>query len=253
MQRFFDVLFSGLALIFLVPVLLPLVVILRLTGEGEVFYAQMRIGKGGRAFRLYKFATMLKDSPNIGTGTITMKDDPRVLPVGKFLRATKINELPQLLNIFLGQMSLVGPRPQTPRCFAAFTAGQQELIKRVKPGLSGVGSIIFRGEENILAEKGGSVDLYDGIIAPYKGQVEAWYIDNQSLYTYFMAIFVTTWVIAFPKSGVVWRFFKGMPQPPLELAGVLNFPTNLFPAAPLEGSRVPLGSVWSEPLELVHE
>ena len=101
MDRFFDVLFSGMALLLLSPFLVPIVIILKLTGEGEVFFLQERIGKGGEEFKLFKFATMLKNSPNIGTGTVTMRGDPRVLPVGKFLRKTKINELPQLLNIFL--------------------------------------------------------------------------------------------------------------------------------------------------------
>ena len=110
MERFFDVFLSSIALIFLSPLLLPIIIILKLTGEGEVFFMQERIGRNGRLFKLIKFATMLKNSPNLGTGTVTMKHDPRILPVGKFLRKTKINELPQLLNILLGDMSVVGPR-----------------------------------------------------------------------------------------------------------------------------------------------
>ena len=109
MERVFDVFFSGLALLVLSPLLVPIVLILRFSGEGEIFFLQERIGKGGQVFKLFKFATMLKDSPNIGTGTVTMKGDPRVLPVGKFLRKTKINELPQLLNIFFGDTSVIGP------------------------------------------------------------------------------------------------------------------------------------------------
>ena len=109
MERFFDIFFSGLALLVLSPLLVPIVLILRFSGEGEIFFLQERIGKGGQVFKLFKFATMLKDSPNIGTGTVTMKGDPRVLPVGKFLRKTKINELPQLLNIFFGDTSVIGP------------------------------------------------------------------------------------------------------------------------------------------------
>ena len=92
--------------------LVPVAIVLRLTGEGEVFFLQERVGKDGKPFKLYKFATMLKNSPNMGTGTVTLKHDPRVLPVGRFLRKTKINELPQLLNILIGDMSVVGPRPQ---------------------------------------------------------------------------------------------------------------------------------------------
>ena len=121
MDRFFDILFSGVALLLLFPFFVLLVIVLTLTGEGEVFFLQERIGKGGGKFKLFKFATMLKNSPNIGTGTVTMKDDPRVLPVGTFLRKTKINELPQLLNIFFGDMSFIGPRPLTPQNFRKYS------------------------------------------------------------------------------------------------------------------------------------
>ncbi len=223
MQRFFDVLFSGLALLVLAPLLLPVALILRLTGEGEVFFLQERVGKDGKPFKLFKFATMLKNSPNIGTGTVTLKGDPRVLPVGKFLRKTKINELPQLLNIFRGDMSVVGPRPQTHRCFVAFPEAMQREIVKVKPGLSGIGPIVFRGEEDILADHEGSVEFYDTVIAPYKGEVEAWYVGNQTLRTYFTVIVVTVWVVLVPTSGIVWRAFKGLPVPPDSLKQALNY------------------------------
>lgn len=224
MQRILDILISGLALLFLSPLLLPIALLLRLSGEGEVFFQQERIGKEGKPFKLFKFATMLKNSPNIGTGTVTLKNDPRVLPMGKFLRKTKINELPQLLNIFLGDMSLVGPRPQTQRCFDAFPLDLQEVIVKVKPGLSGIGPIIFRGEEEILADQAGSVEFYDNVIAPYKGQIEAWYVDHQTMLTYFTVILVTVWVVLFPSSQIVWRVFKGLPVPPDELKEALNYP-----------------------------
>ncbi len=226
MQRILDIFFSGLALLLLSPLLLPIALLLRLTGEGEIFFQQERVGKDGKPFKLYKFATMLKNSPNIGTGTVTMKNDPRVLPMGKFLRKTKINELPQLLNIFLGEMSLVGPRPQARKNFNAFPRQLQEIIVKVKPGLSGLGPIVFRGEEDILADHAGSVDFYDNVIAPYKGQVEAWYVNHQTLFTYFAVIVVTVWVVLFPKSGVVWSTFKGLPKPPEALKGPFNYPAS---------------------------
>ncbi len=226
MQRFFDVLFSGLALLVLSPLLVPIALLLRFTGEGEIFFLQERVGKDGKPFDLFKFATMLKNSPNIGTGTVTMKNDPRVLPMGKFLRKTKINELPQLLNIFLGDMSVVGPRPQAHRCFNAFPLELQRVIVQVKPGLSGIGPIVFRGEEDILADHAGSVEFYDNVIAPYKGQVEAWYVSHQTLGTYFAVILITVWVVLFPKSGIVWNAFKGLPTPPDALKGSLGFPIN---------------------------
>jgi len=223
MQRFFDIIFSSLALVVLSPLLIPIALVLRFSGEGEVFFLHVRIGKDRKPFKIYKFATMLKNSPNIGTGTVTLKHDPRVLPVGRFLRKTKINELPQLLNILFGDMSVVGPRPQAQRCFNAFPVDLQNIIVKVKPGLSGVGPIVFRAEEDILAGHAGSVDFYDRVIAPYKGQVEAWYVDHQTLTTYFAVIFATIWVVLFPQSGLVWRLFKGLPVPPVELKRALNF------------------------------
>ena len=223
MERFFDILFSGIALLLLSPMLVVIVVILSFTGEREVFFSQSRIGKDGKEFKLLKFATMLKDSPTLGTGTITMRDDPRILPVGKFLRRTKINELPQLINIFLGDMSVIGPRPLTEQTFSSYPARTQSIIKQVRPGLSGVGSIVFRGEEDIMYDASASVDFYSDIIAPYKGALEEWFIANKSLSIYFMAIFVTVWAVLFSKTNIAWKVFKGLPQPPEELRIALNF------------------------------
>src|SRR5690606_23233637 len=188
MQRFLDILLSGAALLALSPLLVPIAIALRLSGEGEVFFLQQRIGLGGRTFGLYKFATMLKDSPNIGTGTVTLKDDPRVLPLGKFLRKTKINELPQLLNILKGDMSIVGPRPQTRRCFDAFPPESQAAIIQVRPGLSGVGSIVFRDEEGLMHASADPERLYDTVIMPYKGCLEQWYVAHKGLWTYLACI-----------------------------------------------------------------
>ena len=223
MDRFFDILFSGTALFILSPFLVPIAITLRLTGEGEVFFIQERIGKGGEKFKLFKFATMLKNSPNIGTGTVTMKGDPRVLPVGAFLRKTKINELPQLLNIFLGDMSVIGPRPLTNQAFGAYSEKTQCVIKQVRPGLSGVGSIIFRGEEEIMHGVSASVDFYANVIAPYKGALEEWFVSKNSLYTYFSAIFVTVWVLLIPSTKIAWKVFEDLPEPPTELRQLLKY------------------------------
>ena len=223
MDRFFDILFSGIALLLLSPLLVPIVIILRLTGEGEVFFLQERIGEGGEEFKLFKFATMLKNSPNIGTGTVTVRRDPRVLKVGKFLRKTKINELPQLLNIFLVDMSVLVPRPLTIQTFGAYSESTQGLITQVRPGLSGVGSIVFRGEEDLMHGATASVDFYANVIAPYKGALEKWFVSNKSLYIYFLAIFVTVWAVLIPRTKIAWRVFKDLPEPPAELKQSLNF------------------------------
>ncbi|MBS0457781.1 MAG: sugar transferase [Proteobacteria bacterium] len=224
MQRLLDILLSGFALLVLSPLLLPIALALRLTGEGEVFYVQQRVGRGGSQFSLYKFATMLKNSPNLGTGTVTVKHDPRILPLGRFLRKTKINELPQLLNILKGDMSIVGPRPQDKRCFDVFLPASQEAIKRVRPGLSGIGSIVFRDEENLLHGHTDTASFYDDVIAPYKGELEEWYVANDSLRTYLACIVLTVWVVVFPKSTVVWRVFPALPSPPATLTDALGVP-----------------------------
>lgn len=222
MQRLFDIIFSGIALLILAPLLVPIMILLRFTGEGEVFYVQQRVGANGRMFGLLKFATMLKNSPNIGTGTVTVKNDPRVLPMGGFLRKTKINELPQLINILVGDMSIVGPRPQDKRCFDVFPKDVQSEIVKVKPGLSGIGSIFFRDEEDLLHEVANPTRFYDEVIAPYKGALEKWYVNNATLTNYFLVIFVTAWVVIFPKSRIAWSVFKGLPVPPPELRALAS-------------------------------
>ena len=217
MQRIFDILFSSIALILLSPLLLPMMFILRVTGEGEVFFPQSRVGRGGKHFKLYKFATMLKDSPNIGTGTVTVKNDPRVLPIGGFLRKTKINELPQLINILNGDMSVIGPRPQTQRCFDAFPLLSQNEIIKVRPGLAGIGSIIFRDEEEMMYANNNPDKFYDEIIMPFKGFLEEWYVSHQNIVSYFCLIGLTIWVMLGFSSGLVWKLFKDLPSPPEEL------------------------------------
>jgi len=225
MQRLLDILLSGAALLVLSPLLVPVAVILRLTGEGEVFFGQNRVGRDGRHFRLLKFATMLKNSPNMGTGTVTLKADPRVLPVGRFLRKTKINELPQLLNILKGDMSLIGPRPQTQRCFDAFPERSQNAIVTVRPGLSGLGSIVFRGEEDMMHAANDPDRVYDQVIMPYKGLLEEWYVQHKGVATYLALIALTLWVVLRPASTLVWRIFPDLPAPPDEIAGDVNWPS----------------------------
>lgn len=209
MQRFFDVLFSSLGIIFLSPILIPLIVVLKFTGEGEVFYRQDRIGKDKKSFRLLKFATMLKNSEQIGAGTVTLKDDFRVLPVGRFLRKTKLNELPQLFNIFLGDMSVIGPRPLHSKQFSFYSDEDQLVIASVPPGLSGVGSVVFRDEEKILQVSSDPDRAYQEQITPEKARLENWYVTNRSLILYFKLIVLTLVAVFFPNMNMK-RFFRGI-------------------------------------------
>jgi len=214
MKRIVDVLFSSTALIVLSPLLLLVAIVLRATGEGCVLYRQERVGRGGRTFGLYKFATMLKDSPNLPGGFLTRKGDPRVLPVGRVLRATKINEIPQLLNVLLGDMTLIGPRPQARAHFELFPAQVKEEIVKVRPGLSGVGSIVFRSEDVIMARCPKDQNrCYEEDIAPYKGELELWYVRHQSFALDLLLMVLTVWVIVFPASQYYARFLRHLPRP----------------------------------------
>jgi len=212
-KRLTDIVLSGIALIAFFPFGLVIGIILKFTGEGEIFFRQNRVGKEGRMFGLLKFATMLKDSPNLSMGVLTVKDDPRVLPVGRFLRKTKLNEVPQLWNIFHGDMSIIGPRPQAKKHFDVYPEHVKIKIVKVRPGLSGIGSIVFRDEETILEKSLKPHDVcYAEDIAPYKGELEIWYIDHQSFWLDIKLILLTVWVVLFPQSTLHKRVLRGLPQ-----------------------------------------
>ena len=217
-KRLFDILFALIAIVLLSPLLLPIIIILIFTGEGHVFYFQERVGYKNKNFSIWKFATMLKNSPNMSGGYITLKKDPRLTPIGGFLRSSKINELPQLFNILSGDMSFVGPRPVMPVSFAAYPDDVKKVIYNVRPGLTGIGSIIFRDEETLITEiknKGGDTwDFYKNVIYPYKGLAEKWYQKNISFFTDFKIIFLTAWVILSPKSNLPYSVFKDLPKRP---------------------------------------
>jgi lipopolysaccharide/colanic/teichoic acid biosynthesis glycosyltransferase len=217
MIRFMDIVFSGIAIIILFPFMIPIMIALKLTGEHDIFYTQIRIGKGGKSFRILKFATMLRNSPNMSGGLITAINDPRLLPMGKFLRKTKINELPQILNIFIGHMSFVGYRPFIAEHYNLYSDEIKRHINTIKPGITGIGSIIFRNEEEILHLIQERFYFHDKIITPYKGKLECWYVKNQNVKNYFMVIFCTFLVIFNSKNNLWQKLFKNLPEIPEEL------------------------------------
>ncbi|MDR1239296.1 MAG: sugar transferase [Treponema sp.] len=223
MIRFFDIFFSFAAIVVLFPFMIPVMIGLKLTGEHCIFYLQPRIGKGGKEFNIVKFATMLKNSPNMPGGVLTQKDDPRILPMGNFLRKTKINELPQLVNILIGQMSIIGPRPQSKQHYDLYAGEVKKAIGKIPPGLSGIGSIVFRNEEEVLDRVHGSRDgFHDTIIAPYKGDLELWYCKRRNMGTNFLLILITVWTIFRPKSNICFFVCKDLPAMPDELAGYIK-------------------------------
>ena len=214
-KKFFDILIALFAFLCTAWFLVPFMIILWCTGEHYIWYLQKRVGYKNRRFNIIKFATMLFNSPNMGTGSLTTRNDPRVLPFGKFLRKTKINELPQIFNVFNGTMSIVGPRPQMEVDYYRFPLNVQEHIYDSVPGITGIGSVVFRDEEYYMSKPGiDPVAFYTKEIAPYKGALELWYLKQHNLWTDFKIIFLTAWVILFPKSQLPFKWFKDLPKKP---------------------------------------
>jgi len=209
-KRILDLLIASVALIVLSPVLIICVIILLLTGEHEVFFKQNRVGYKNRLFGIWKFATMLKNSPHMGTGEITLRNDPRVTRFGKFLRISKLNEIPQVFNVFSGQMSIVGPRPLMPVSFSQYPEAVRQVIYNSKPGMTGIGSLIFRDEEKLVSDADDPKSMY-ALIYSHKGALELWYQQHASFYTDVMIIFLTAWSILFPKNRLVYSVFRDLP------------------------------------------
>ena len=156
---------------------------------------------------------MLKNSPDIGSKDLTVRNDPRVTFMGKFLRKSKLNELPQMINIVIGDMSFIGPRPLMKSGFDRYSEDLKTKIYNVKPGLTGIGSIVFRDEELIMTNSNLSPDeCYKTIILPHKGALELWYQKNQDFFTDFMLLFLTGWYILFPNSKLVFKVFPSLPE-----------------------------------------
>ena len=213
MKRFFDFIFSSIVIIAFFPLNTIIILILLITGEREAFYKQQRIGKFGKSFGLFKFATMVKDSPNMGAGDITLKNDSRVLPFGKFLRKTKLNEFPQFLNVLIGDMSIVGPRPLVKNQFDMIPENLKEKIKLLKPGITGIGSIIFRDEEKFLhVAEVDAQQFYKMEIVPYKAKLECWYHDNTSMLVDILLITLTVLFVLMPGARFHKYFFPGLPK-----------------------------------------
>lgn len=220
-KRILDIICTGAGLIILTPFLAIVALLLSLTGERQVFYIQERIGRLNKPFGIIKFATMLKDSANIGSKTITTRNDPRITRVGKILRITKINELPQLINVLRGEMSLVGPRPLLPASFAKYKVEVQHVIAQQRPGITGIGSLVFRDEEKLVTQVKASgmdpLEYYKHHIYPYKGGLEVWYAHNISFVTDAKILLLTCWSIVFSKSEAVFKAFKSLPPRPESL------------------------------------
>jgi lipopolysaccharide/colanic/teichoic acid biosynthesis glycosyltransferase len=170
---------------------------------------------------------MLKNSPNLGTGSLTLRNDPRLTPMGKFLRKTKINEIPQVLNILKGEMSLIGPRPQPQVDFIKYPIEVQKTIYNVRPGLTGVASIVFRDEEKLISNvEGDKHEFYKSHIAPYKGELESWYQQHLSFSTDSLLILLTIWTVIAPESNLMYKLISDLPPIPEQLRRYISFQKN---------------------------
>lgn len=179
LKRSFDVAAAGLGLVVLSPLLILVAILVRLTSPGPALFRHERIGRVGRPFRMFKFRTMVHDAPARG-GPITFGDDPRITRLGKILRKTKIDELPQLLNVLRGDMSLVGPRPEVPRYVEMFRADYDEIL-RVRPGITDLASIRYRDEAAVLGNAPDPEAEYVERVLPEKIHLAKQYVRRQSL------------------------------------------------------------------------
>jgi lipopolysaccharide/colanic/teichoic acid biosynthesis glycosyltransferase len=186
MVRFFDIFFSLLGLVVLFPFVLLISLAIVLDSRGGIFFRQLRVGKGGRDFRLMKFRTMKKDADKAGSLTVG-KDDSRITRVGRFLRKRKLDEWPQLLNVLKGDMSLVGPRPEVRKYVGLYTPEQRQVLS-VRPGITDYASLEYFHENEILAGSTDPERLYIEKIMPEKLELNRKFLENPGLRQYFSII-----------------------------------------------------------------
>jgi len=179
-KRLFDLVCSGIGLLLLSPVLVVVAVWIKLDSPGPVMFRQERVGRHGRPFRIHKFRTMRVDAPALGP-QITIGADPRITRSGQFLRASKLDELPQLWDVFRGAMSLVGPRPEVPRYVAMYPAELRELVLSVRPGITDPASLTYRHESEVLARAADPEREYVEVVMPAKLKLAADYVRQASL------------------------------------------------------------------------
>lgn len=178
LKRVFDILFSLLGLIILLPLLLFLIILIKLTSPGPIFYRATRVGRYGKQFKLFKFRSMIVNADQIGPG-VTGASDSRITPIGRFLRRTKLDELPQLINVLRGEMSIVGPRPEDPR-YVEFYTDQQRKVLAVRPGITSPASVKYRHEESMLNGDNWEVHYVEKVM-PAKLSIDLAYAENASL------------------------------------------------------------------------
>jgi lipopolysaccharide/colanic/teichoic acid biosynthesis glycosyltransferase len=180
MKRLFDLIFSLAGFLVLSPIFIILSLLILITMGWPVFYRQIRVGRGGEEFKIIKFRSMVKNAEKRGLA-VTTGGDPRITPIGRFLRKSKLDELPQLLNVISGDMSLVGPRPEVPKYVSLYDDHQRQVLS-VRPGLTDPASIVYRHEEQILARYADTEKAYIEVLMPAKLKLNLAYIEKQSFW-----------------------------------------------------------------------
>ncbi len=188
-KRIFDLFFATLGLVLLSPLFALVAIWIKLDSPGPVFFRQVRVGRFGKPFKIYKFRTMYVDSER--KGQLTVGEDPRITKAGKFLRKYKIDELPQLINVVKGEMSLVGPRPEVPRYVEHYPPHLRDLILSVPPGITDYASIMFKDENQILAKAQDPEKVYIEQILPIKLEYYKRYVTERSLFLDIKLILLT--------------------------------------------------------------
>ena len=220
MIRLFDILFALIAITLLLPLFMAVSLVLLIFDQHQVFFFQDRIGQYGKKISIIKFVTMKPGSELLSGHTIN--NDPRVTRIGRFLRQTKINELTQLLNVLKGEMTLIGYRPLVEETFVHYAPEVKQALWFMKPGLSGIGSIIFRDEEKLISNQKGLNTFYIEVITRYKGDLELWHSKNLSIRNYFILIILTIYSVIKNDNRMLYKIFNDLPKPPDDLLEKLH-------------------------------
>lgn len=212
-KRLFDIFFALLGIAITGPFILISLVVILLSGESKPLFVQLRVGKNRQLFRFYKLRTM-KRTQSQNTGPITFHGDDRITKVGLFLRWSKLDEFPQFFNVLNGDLSFVGPRPLMPETFYAYDKSTQKRIAKVKPGITGVGSVVFRNEALLLKQAGENKqkEFYLNKILPYKGELEEWYVNHRSFWVDFKLLFLSAVVVVHSRMKGLHNYFNNLPK-----------------------------------------
>ena len=238
-KRISDILISLVLILLFAPLMLFSVLLVILSSPGPLFYMQKRVGRNGEAFSIIKFRTMTVGADKCGP-SVTSADDVRITPVGRFMRRTKLDELPQLFNVLRGDMSLVGPRPQVPRFVDEFHSDLKDVVLSVPPGVTGITALCFRNEEKMLEQIDDRERYYIDHIMPVKLKLDAWYVRNRRLSADLFLLAATACLLSYPPLRSMFvrtggdfgeRMANGILGRYLAFCGGNDFPDVVLPGA----------------------